>query len=108
MQFEVNLSLILAIVAIISTIVSMVIFVTKTRWDVGQLEKDLAGLKGDINAIGQKMTEQKILNSDEIRHMLVRIDAVDKAVVSLTVQVGYIADTVKDMKEKLYKSTAIL
>jgi len=108
LEFEVNLSLIMAVIAMFSTIVSMVIFITKIKWETGQLEKDIQRTQNDINALGAKMTEIRIGNNDELRHILIRVDAMDKALIQLTSDMKYISDTVKELKEKLFKSTAII
>ena len=108
LEFEVNLSLIMAVIAMLTTIVSMVIFVTKIKWEVGQLEKDIQRTQNDVNALGTKMTEIRIGNNDELRHILIRVDAMDKALIQLTSDMKYISDTVKELKEKLFKSTAII
>jgi len=119
LEFEVNVSLIMAVIAMVSTIVSMVVFVTKTKWDVAQVKKELelaqvqidkeiARTNNDINGLGAKLTEIRIGNNDELRHILIRVDAMDKALIQLTSDMKYISDTVKELKEKLFKSTAII
>jgi cell division protein FtsB len=114
LEFEVNLSLDMAVIAIVSTIVRMVVFVTKTKWDVaqvknelevakGQIEKEIARTNNDINGLGTKLTEIRIGYNDELRHILVRIDAMDKDIIQLTSDMKYISDTVKELKENCSK-----
>jgi len=111
-----GLSLLISVITILGLIVTVVTFFMKLKWDSNQHEKDLDLLKIDVDKIGakvdrkydelvQKMTEQKILNSDEIRHMLVKVDAMDKAIIILTSDMKYITETVKELKDKLFKST---
>jgi hypothetical protein len=89
-------------------IVSMVIFITRIKWESTQHEKDITELKVDINNIGKKTLEQKLADSNEIKTLLVRIDAVDKATIAMQVDMNYVKETVKELKEKLFKSTAII
>jgi len=110
-----GLSLILSVIALLSTGVSVVVFIMKLKWESTQHEHEIKKLQLDVDNLGakvdkkyddvlQKMTEQKILNSDEIRHMLIKIDAMDKAVILLTADMKYISETVKELKEKLFKT----
>jgi len=119
MQVEVNISLILALVSLVGTVISSTVFIMKLRWDIGQQKTEIDLVKVDINNLGQKMdksietmaqkiTEQRLMDSNEMRHIAIRVDAIDKAVVALQLQVGYIGDTVKELKEKLFKNTAII
>jgi len=110
-----GLSLLISVIALLSTGVAVVAFIMKLKWDSHQQEKELALLKIDVDKIGakvdkkyedlcQKMVEQKILNSDELRSMMIKVDSMDKAIILLTSDMKYISETVKELKEKLFKS----
>jgi predicted nucleic acid-binding Zn-ribbon protein len=111
-----GLSLLISVIALLSTGVSVVAFIMKLKWDSHQQEKELAVLKIDVDKIGakvdkryeelcQKMVEQKILNSDELRAMMIKVESMDKSIIMLMSDMKYISETVKELKEKLFRST---
>ena len=104
MTIELNLSLIIAMISIMGTIMSTVIFIMKLRWETSQQEKEITQLKLDINAVGKKIADQSLHDNADMKILLVRIDILDKAIIELQARMGFIKDTMQELKEKLFKS----
>jgi hypothetical protein len=110
-----GISLLISVITLLGLIVGVVAFFVKLKWDSHQHEKELDLLKIDVDKIGakvdkkyeelcQKMVEQKILNSDELRSMMIKVESMDKSIILLMSDMKYISETVKELKDKLFKS----
>jgi len=112
-----GLSLLISVITLLGLGITVVAFFLKLKWDSTKHDQEIEKLQKDLDNLGakvdkkyddvlQKMTEQKILNSDEIRHMLIKVDAMDKAIVLLTADMKHVSETVKELKDKLFKGAA--
>jgi len=121
-----GLSLLISVVTFLGLGVSVVTFFMKLKWNGDQHEKEIELIKTDVDRIGQKLDKkneemigriekvtvdltQKILEhslnkANEISHMMVRIDAMDKAIIKLSSDMNHVVDTVKELKDRLFKS----
>jgi len=129
-DLEAGMALVLSAVAIMGTITTVIGFALKLKWDTTYMNKEILQLQNDLNAMGQKvddqhdhwtqkldktleainakMVEHKLFNSDEMRSLSMKVDSIDKAVITLTLNMTYVTDTVKELKEKWNRSTAIV
>ena len=116
---EVNIAFIMSLLALLSSLVSSIVFIMRLRWDIGRQQEEINQGKLDINALGakvdksieiltEKIAEQRVMDTNELRHMVIRVDAMDKAIIGLSLKMEFISDTVKALKETLCKNTAIL
>ena len=119
LQVEVNLSLILAIVSLMGTIISSVLFIMRLKWDMGQQEKEILTLKKDVTQLGSKVDKEidhigTLLEKEEAEHTIElqkvsnRIDVLEKSVNKVQIQLEYITETLKELREKLFKTAATM
>jgi len=121
-----GISLLISVITFLGLGVTVVSFFLKLKWDSVQHDKEIEQIKTDVDRIGQKLDKkneemlgriektsveltQKILEhslnkSNEINHMVVRIDAMDKAIIKLSSDMGHVVETVRELKEKLFKT----
>jgi len=113
-----GLSLLISVSTLLGLGVTVVAFFMKIKWDSHQHEKEIAQLKDDLNNVGSKvdkkyddlvhkLTEQTSDKNDQIKTLLVRVDSMDKMIVAMTVEMKFMVETVKELKERLFNSTAV-
>lgn len=100
-MLEEHLALIISLVSVASTIIAMVLFFGKLKWTQEQHETKVKELALELEHMEAKVDDLKNVQQADVKTVLVKVDAIDKAVIGLNVSMGYIKDMVAEIKEKV-------
>lgn len=99
---EINVSLVVALLSILGTIVTAILFFGKLRWDNQKHETDIKTQAQDLNRIGQKISAIRDSNNNEIKTVLAKIDTVDKSTIKIATTLQHVVEVVNEIKQKVY------
>lgn len=95
------LALIIASLSILTTIVTAVVFFSRLQWNSNHHEANLKRHTEDLNKLGEKYNILSEKFHDEQRHILNRIEAVDKTMVRVSTTLEHMQITIEEIKEKI-------
>lgn len=102
MVVEINLSLIIAGLSIVGTIITAILFFGKLRWDNQKHSEEIKQHCKDLNNMGQKLDRLKDLQNKELKDIIQRIDELDKSLIKVVATLEHVVLAVNEIKEKVY------
>ena len=101
MYLTLNLSVILAVLSIIGTVVTAITFFNKVKWDTQKHTRDIDKLNTDMRALSVKLSEVKDTQRAEQLQLIAKIDGVDKSTVKISTTLEHMQKAIDEIKEKM-------
>ena len=96
-----DVSLIVALIAILSTIVTGIMFFGKLKWDNAQHRREIDECKEDIDSISKKITDIQEDLRDEMQQVLAKVENLERSIIELSTTLDYISKVIGKIEAKL-------
>ena len=102
MQVNLDISTIIAILSIIGTAITAVLFFGKLKWENAHHADEIKDIKKDVNNLGSKCNAIKDLLVSEQRELMLKIEALDKIMIEMSTTLKFVQSTIVDIKDKMH------